>query len=129
VIIDTSAWIEFSRTAEGPTTRAVQQAIRDGSATVVDIVRLELLVGLSRPSARVTSRLLATCRFVPQEPIFDVDDAVDLFERCRRAGETIRSPNDCLIAAIALRIGVPVLHVDRDFDAMARHSALQATRG
>ncbi len=32
---------------------------------------------------------------------------------------------DCLIAAVALRAGTPVLHKDVDFDVLARHTELR----
>jgi len=35
---------------------------------------------------------------------------------------------DCLIAAIAIRHDVPVLHADNDFDAIARHTPLKVDR-
>ncbi len=41
---------------------------------------------------------------------------------------TIRSSTDCLIAAIAIRNGVPVWHRDRDYDVIAKFTALRATR-
>jgi predicted nucleic acid-binding protein len=56
-----------------------------------------------------------------------IDDAVDLYRRARRAGVTVRSGVDCLIAACALRHNLAVLHVDRDFDNLARVSQLEAT--
>lgn len=40
----------------------------------------------------------------------------------------MRSLIDCLIAAVALRHGVPVLHHDADFEALARHTPLQIAR-
>jgi hypothetical protein len=42
-----------------------------------------------------------------------------------RAGFTVRSGVDCLIAACAIRHGLTVLHADRDFPALARVSPLQ----
>jgi predicted nucleic acid-binding protein len=51
-------------------------------------------------------------------PVFE--QAVDLYRRARRAGTTVRSSVDCLIAACALRHGLTVLHHDRDFDNLAR---------
>jgi predicted nucleic acid-binding protein len=36
---------------------------------------------------------------------------------------------DCLIAVVALRAQIAVLHDDRDFDVLARHCGLEATRG
>ena len=56
-----------------------------------------------------------------------VVDAVDLSRRARRAGVTVRSGVDCLIAACALRHNLAVLHVDRDFTNLARISQLEAT--
>jgi predicted nucleic acid-binding protein len=32
---------------------------------------------------------------------------------------------DCLIAAVAIRTGTPLLHSDIDFDVLARHTDLQ----
>ncbi|MBA3764697.1 MAG: PIN domain-containing protein [Actinobacteria bacterium] len=37
----------------------------------------------------------------------------------------MRTLNDCLIAAVAIRSGATVLHSDRDFDAIARHTELR----
>jgi len=31
----------------------------------------------------------------------------------------------CLIAAVAVDAGIPVLHADADFDVLARHTALK----
>jgi predicted nucleic acid-binding protein len=52
-------------------------------------------------------------------------DAVDLYRRARRAGITVRSGVDCLIAACAIRHGLTALHNDRDYPAIARISELQ----
>ena len=55
----------------------------------------------------------------------DAEQAAALHRACRRAGETPRSPNDCLVAAVALRHGVPVLHRDHDFTVLAAHTDLR----
>jgi predicted nucleic acid-binding protein len=52
-------------------------------------------------------------------------DAADLYRRARRAGLTIRSGVDCLIAACAIRHDLTILHHDRDYPALAKVSALQ----
>ena len=70
-------------------------------------------------------RLLARASSIPMAPI-DYDEAAALYRSCRRSGETVRKLIDCLIAATAIRAGVPVLHADSDFDVLARHTALQA---
>ncbi|MCY4509456.1 MAG: PIN domain-containing protein [Acidobacteria bacterium] len=54
------------------------------------------------------------------------EDAVDLFRLARRAGVTVRSSVDCLIAVCAVRNDLTVLHHDRDFDQLARIAPLRA---
>lgn len=61
-------------------------------------------------------------------PAAAFDRATDLSRSARRAGCTVRSGVDCLIAACAIRHGMAVLHVDRDFDTLARGSALRSRR-
>ena len=56
------------------------------------------------------------------------DSAVDLYRRARRAGYTVRSSVDCLIAACAIAHSMPVLHKDRDFDLLAKISTLESRR-
>jgi predicted nucleic acid-binding protein len=52
-----------------------------------------------------------------------------LYRLCRSEGETVRALTACLIAVVALRTSVAVLHSDRDFDVLARHTGLRAARG
>lgn len=54
--------------------------------------------------------------------------AVELYRIARRAGKTVRSSTDCLIATSALRHGLTVLHVDRDYEGLAEVSALRQRR-
>jgi predicted nucleic acid-binding protein len=61
---------------------------------------------------------------LPTEPA-DYEEAAALYRACRRGGETVRKLIDCLIGATAIRMSIPVLHMDNDFEVLARHSALQ----
>jgi predicted nucleic acid-binding protein len=54
-----------------------------------------------------------------QEAI-DYRSAGAMYRECRRRGTTIRRLPDCLIAALAIRAHVELLHQDADFDAIAR---------
>ena len=51
--------------------------------------------------------------------------AATLYRACRRGGDTVRTMLDCLIAAVAIDADLPVLHADRDFDVLARHTPLR----
>jgi predicted nucleic acid-binding protein len=51
----------------------------------------------------------------------DFDAAALVYRTCRSRGATIRRLVDCLIAAVAIRTGSPILHADGDFNVLARH--------
>jgi predicted nucleic acid-binding protein len=88
----------------------------------------EVLQGIDREPAFVRVRAALLSMPIVEAPLETslVEEAVDLYRRARRAGVTIRSSVDCLIAACALRHHLTVLHHDRDFDALARVSMLEA---
>jgi len=45
--------------------------------------------------------------------------AADMYRKCRIKGITIRTSNDCIIAATALEHHCPLLHNDKDFTPIA----------
>jgi len=59
-------------------------------------------------------------------PLERFEEAAALYRAARRAGVTVRSSIDCLIAASALAHDLEVLHADRDFDLLATVSPLQS---
>lgn len=68
---------------------------------------------------------LAAVELIPVRGLEDFETAAEIFRRCRSAGATIRSLVDCLIAAVAIREDVPILHNDGDFEVIARHTELR----
>ena len=128
ILADTSAWIEFLRDTGSPVCDLVDELL-GGDLTTCEVVRMEVLAG-ARDEAhlRGLQQLLARATLLPIYRT-DYDDAAALYRRCRRQGATIRSTLDCLTAAVAIRQGIPVLHSDRDFDALARHTELEVYGG
>lgn len=70
-------------------------------------------------------RLLLRCQLIPVEGLADYEAAAAIYRLCRSRGETVRALTDCLIASVAIRSGVELLHHDSDFAAIARHTGLQ----
>ena len=96
-----------------------------GDIATCDAIRLEVLAGArSDRHFQDLYRLLARAVIVPTVSD-DYDVAASIYRSCRRGGETPRSLIDCLIAAVAVRAGAVLLHADRDFDVIARHSRLE----
>jgi predicted nucleic acid-binding protein len=127
ILVDTSAWIEFQRATRSAVDERLTAAIAaDEPLATTGIVLLELLAGArDEQHARDLQRLLDRCRFLPLEEPSDHEAAAALYRACRRVGTTIRRLPDCLIAAVAIRARVSLLHCDADFDALARHAPLR----
>jgi predicted nucleic acid-binding protein len=126
ILVDTSAWIEFLRATGSEVHHRVRELVLVGEELcTTDVVMMEVLAG-GRDEIHTGQlrRLLGRCAFVAIEGLGDFERAAELYRRCRRAGETVRALNDCLIAAVAIRTGLVVLQHDRDFEAIARHSEL-----
>lgn len=127
ILIDTSAWVEFLRDTGSEACVEVDRLLALDVATC-DAVRMEVLAG-ARDEANVRDLrgLLARATTLPTGPA-DYESAATLYRACRRQGATVRKLVDCLIAAVAIREGVPVLHHDVDFDQLARCTELSLHR-
>ena len=64
-------------------------------------------------------KLTSGLRILPFDAALDFHEAAAMFRAIRSASTPVRSMTDCLVAAVAARTGVPVLHRDRDFDHLA----------
>ena len=128
MIVDTSVWIEFLRPGASAVGDHLEQMIRtDEPIEVPETVLMELLSGTTDEQvAYERRRMLEAFDTLPFAPLADSIRAASLQRACRRAGETVRNLGDCQIAAVALRLDLPVLHCDRDFEVLATHTGLRA---
>lgn len=127
-LVDSSVWIEFLRATGSPADLYLDRLITDRSFATTEIVELEVLVGVREQDARSTERLLRSATVAELDPTVDFRAGAAIYRQVRRTGRTIRSVNDCLIAAIALRHGVPLAHRDADFDVIAKVTGLETVR-
>jgi predicted nucleic acid-binding protein len=130
LIADTSAWVEWLRQRESPADLALDQAFADDLLVLLEPVKAELLMG-ARDRAEVGAllRLLETVDFELVYPRDDFESATELFHTARRHGVTVRGVTDCLIAAMAIRLQLPLLHHDQDFARLAPVIDLPEARG
>lgn len=128
ILIDTSAWIDFLRDEPGSLTDVVDAAL-DAEAAICDAISMEVLAGARDERHLVLLRgLLARATVIPTAPE-DYDHAAFLYRACRRKGETVRKLADCLIASLAIKADLPLLHSDRDFTTLERHTDLRVHPG
>ena len=123
-LIDTSAWIEYLRKT-GSDTNVEMRNVLTRRHHICDAVTMEILSG-ARDDANAQSlkKLLSRATVIETKPI-DYQNAASIYRACRQVGITVRTQIDCLIAAIAIRTGIPLLHQDSDFTAIAQITKLK----
>ena len=124
-LVDTSAWLDALQPRAGRegVRERVRRLVADDRVVMIGAVRTEVLRG-TRDEAeyrRLSGMLDALTRVTTEER--DWDAAARLGFTLRRAGTTVGLA-DLLLAAVAIRHGVTVLHADADLDRVARHSRL-----
>jgi predicted nucleic acid-binding protein len=123
ILLDTSIWVDLFRHRRN---EVFAQDYED--FVICGPVLQEVLQGLRDVPASEIFRqgLLKLSRLDDPLPVEAVLEAAEIYRSGRRRGYSIRSTVDCLIAAIAIRNGVTVWHKDRDYDTIARYTALRA---
>jgi hypothetical protein len=127
LLVDTSVWIEVFRK---PSRLRLDQVVDfDDVVTCLPVVQ-EVLQGFRDERAFQTAREAMYALPMVASPVTQAvfDQAVELYRAARRAGITIRSGVDCLVAACAISHSLTVLHRDRDFDLLAKVSSLESQR-
>jgi predicted nucleic acid-binding protein len=127
ILVDTSVWIEVFRTRRPLDLESV--VALEEVVTCLPVVQ-EVLQGFGDERAFRVARDSMAALPIVESPLslVVVNEAVALYRAARRAGLTVRSSVDCLIAAAALRNDLEVLHRDRDFEALSRVSGLRVRK-
>ena len=130
LFVDSSVWIDYF--ADRPTWQVEdlsRRLLTDEQVGLTDVVLTELLQGARDDGelARLES-YLAPFEVARLQSLDDFRLAAALHRAGRKAGTPIRATTDCLIAAVCIRDGLPLLHDDRDFDHLAEVSDLAVVR-
>ncbi len=131
MIADSSVWIAWLRRGDDATVLRLDEALRRREVQLLPVVLQEILQGAATPERfRAWQRALSALTIAhTDDPARTAVHAAGLYARCRWAGFTIRSANDCLIAASCIELDQALLHQDSDFDRIARiEPALRTVR-
>jgi len=128
ILVDTSVWIEYLRNTNHPVTTKLHELLISGAdVRITEPIVMELLAGADTPARETAiSRLTNGLSLLPIEPAVDYRAAAAIFVAAGQIGKRIRSLNDCLIAAIAVRTNAELFHKDRDFEEIAKVTTLAA---
>ena len=125
-LVDTSAWLFALRKDANPEIKSrLDTLLREDIVLITGIIKLELLGGTRTREefSRLKSRLDAL-PYVPMEEPLLWDVAYEMAFNLRRKGVTIPY-TDILIASVAIKEDITLLHADVHFDQIAKHSKLR----
>ncbi len=125
ILPDTSCWILFFR--KGSSLDLTRYAPPEEIWTTPPVMQ-EVLQGIREDGAYREVRELLRSLHIAEEmlPLELYEQAAHIYRVCRKRGATVRSSVDCLVAAVALRHGLTVLHRDRDYQAIASVTGLSS---
>ncbi|MDX2289540.1 MAG: PIN domain-containing protein [Hyphomicrobiaceae bacterium] len=127
-ILDTSLLIPLVRSKGNGYASRLAAAISDMDVFLTSVSEVKLLQG-TRDEVEWNLILGVLAR---QDILHPAPSAWRLAARAyfdlRRQGKTVRSILDCLVAEIAIERGMPLLHLDRDFETIATVRPLKQRR-
>lgn len=126
LLVDSSVWINLLKDYATLQSSFLEENLDEFEIVTCPTIIQEVLQGIN--SNQVFSQIKNYFDGITRlndDPYNMALKAALLYKNLRKAGKTIRKPNDCLIAAYAIENMIPLLHSDRDFDFIAESSDLQ----
>ena len=123
ILVDTSALLPYLKGKTTPLSAFLERMLSEEVevALTAEIVQEVLQGARDEKDWRVLKRYLSGQRILHlRDPIGSHMEAARIYYECRRRGLTVRSTLDCVVAQVALEHAVPLLHDDRDFEAIRR---------
>jgi predicted nucleic acid-binding protein len=125
-IIDTSVWIDYFNAIISDKTKAADKLLEDKSVIILPVILQEILQGIrEKQTFDSVKGLLLSLEFFQFNEIETAINAASLYRFLKTKGVTIRKPNDCLIAVVCINNNIPLLHNDKDFNNIAKHTSLK----
>ena len=121
LLVDSSVWIDIGCGIASSATAFIDARDDQEELATTGIICQEVLQGARTDAIYEAFRQKFWGMLVlePRE-LATYELAARLYRSARRKGLTIRKPNDCLIAALALEHGALLVHNDRDYAALAQ---------
>jgi predicted nucleic acid-binding protein len=129
MIFDSSIWIDYLRGNKTSSTDLLDRLLNEYTVPNVHLcpaIFQEILQGINqKDNPLLIKDLLLTSQFLQLDSYFAAENAATLYRSLRIKGITIRKPNDCLIAFYAIHFKLELVHNDKDFNKIAKHTSLK----
>ena len=125
IVVDASVWVDYFNGTPTPEADALELILGEDRIVVGDLTLAEVLSGfrLDR-DFRKAGELLDTCEYRSMVGREVALQAASNYRALRRRGVTVRKTIDVLIGTFCIINQLPLLHRDRDFDALEEHLGL-----
>jgi predicted nucleic acid-binding protein len=126
VLVDTTVWTDFFAGRNEPHVATLQELIEnEKDLSLCGVILAEVLQGIRSDTDFIkTKEYIGDLIFLSMKQATFLRSA-EIYRSLRKKGITIRKPVDCMIASVAIEYDIRLLHNDRDFDHIARHSKLR----
>ena len=129
-IVDSSVWIDFFNKKNSKNIEKVIELMYaptlNDSIIILPVILQEILQGIRDDQQyELVSVIIHGFEFIDFDPCKYAVKAADLFRALQKKDITIRKANDCLIAAFCIDLNILLIHNDRDFDNIAKHTSLK----
>ena len=126
VIVDTSVWIDFYNGVDNSPVNILKNIILSDVVVILPIVIQEILQGIkNKQLLKIVGDSILGFYFLNYDNYQAAYEAASIYREMRSKGVTVRSSNDCLIAWLSISNSFPLLHNDKDFDNIAKHTKLK----
>ncbi len=124
MLVDTSVWLDFLYYNRNKKVCDFLDEYLKGGEPVfcTPVIYQEVLQGVRKDKDYQNLRTdFLTYRFFQfNNQLLAAEQAAEIYRNCRKKGLTIRKANDCLIALTCLKFNLKLLHMDKDFDNIAK---------
>jgi len=125
-VIDSSVWVDYLHKKASPQTVLINSFIDRNEVVTLPVILQEVLQGIKEDIQFDTVKAaFLSFKIVAYNNMEAALNAALLYKFLRNKGATIRKPNDCLIAVICIENNLMLLHNDKDFTNIAKHTSLK----
>jgi len=126
VLVDTSVWINFFKGKETDASLYLKNNLSNLIIATCPVIVQEVLQGIANDKEfNLIADYFNNFIQLVEDQYELAHSAAKLYRDLRKRGVSIRKPNDCLIAAYAMKNDLILLNDDKDFREIARHASLK----
>ena len=130
IAIDSSIWIDFFNKNNSREIEHLRLLLVNNTASspviIFPVIMQEVLQGIENDRFfNLVKENFEGLDYINYDPYSLAVKAAILYRSLRRKGITIKKANDCLIASLCIEYNIPLFHKDKDFDNIAKYSALK----